>query len=147
MRVNPMITIPGYQINQQIYESSKTRVYRGYRAEDLRPVVVKLLRADYPSPEELARYRHEYQVLCSLDLTGVVRAYDLQRYHHALVMLLEDFGGESLEDLLPDRTVSLDVFLMLAVRITDIVGALHRQDIIHKDLTLSNILWNPTTGE
>ncbi len=142
-----MITIPGYQINQQIYESSKTRVYRGYRAEDLRPVVVKLLRAEYPLPEELARYRHEYQILCSLHLPGVVRAYDLQRYQHGLLIILEDSGGESLDHLLTDGTVSLDVFLMLAVQITEIVGALHRQHIIHKDLTPSNILWNPMTGE
>src|SRR4051812_6527754 len=111
-----MITIPDYQINQQLYESSKTRVYRGYRAEDLRPVVVKLLRADYPSPEDLARYRHEYQVLRSLHLPGVVQAYDLQKYHHGLMMILEDSGSESLEHLLPDRTVNLDVFLMLAVQ-------------------------------
>ena len=41
-------------------------------------------------------------------------------------MLLENSGSESLEHLLPDREVSLDVFLMLAVQITEIVGALHR---------------------
>jgi serine/threonine protein kinase len=142
-----MITIPGYQITEQIYTSLKTQVYRGYREADQWPVVFKLLRAEYPLPEELARYRHEYQVLRSLNLAGIVRAYDLQQYNHSVVLLLEDFGGDSLARLLPNRKVSLATFLTLAIPITAIVGTLHRQHIIHKDLSPANILWNQATGE
>ncbi len=83
----------------------------------------------------------------SLNLAGVVRAYDLQKYDHTLVMLLEDFGGDSLERLVQDRQVAIMDFLTLAVQITKIVGALHRRNIIHKDLCPANILWNPTTGQ
>jgi serine/threonine protein kinase len=141
-----MITIPGYHVTEQIYAGFKTHVYRGYREGDRRPVVFKHLHAEYPLPEELARYRREYQVICSLNLPGIVRAYDLQNYDHTLVMILEDFGGDSLERLLPDRKVTLTEFLTLAIQITEIVGALHHQNIIHKDLSPANILWNPTTG-
>ncbi|MEP7190013.1 MAG: AAA family ATPase [Roseiflexaceae bacterium] len=142
-----MITIPGYHITEHIYASFKTHVYRGYREDNQLPVVFKLLRAEYPLPEELARYRHEYEVIRSLNLAEVVRAYDLQKYDHTLVMLLEDFGGDSLERLVQDRQVAIVDFLTLAVQITKTVGVLHRQNIIHKDLRPANILWNPTTGQ
>jgi predicted ATPase/signal transduction histidine kinase/tRNA A-37 threonylcarbamoyl transferase component Bud32/ActR/RegA family two-component response regulator len=142
-----MITIPGYHITEQIYESFKTQVYRGYREDDRSPMVFKLLREEYALSEELARYRHEYQMICSLNLAGIVRACDLQTYHHTLVLLLEDFGGDSLERLLPNRKMALEDFLSLAVQVTNIVGALHRQNIIHKDLGPSNILWNPLTSD
>jgi hypothetical protein len=52
-----MITLPGYHINAQIYESLKSRVYRGYREADQLSVVFKVAREDYPLPEELARFQ------------------------------------------------------------------------------------------
>jgi predicted ATPase/signal transduction histidine kinase len=142
-----MITIPGYYITEQISESSKTHVYRGYREDNQLPVVFKLLRSEYPLPEELARYQYEFEVIRSLNLAGVVKAYDLQKYDHTLVMLLEDFGGDSLERLVQDGQLAIADFLTLAVQITKIVGALHRLNIIHKDLRPANILWNSTTGQ
>jgi len=114
-----MITIPAYQINEQIYESAKSRVYRGYRAEDQLPVVLKVLREEHPQPEELARCRQEYNLLRSLNIAGVIRAYDLLKYQHTLVIVEEDFGGESLERLLPDRQLPPETFLPLAVQIVE----------------------------
>ncbi len=142
-----MIVIPGYQINEQIYESFKSQIYRGHREADNLPVILKVLRVDYPSAEELARYRQEYDLTRSLNVDGVIRAYDLHRYQHTLAMCLEDFGGASLDLLLPDRQLTLAEFLTLAVRITDILGRIHRQHVIHKDINPSNIVWNPETGQ
>jgi predicted ATPase/signal transduction histidine kinase/tRNA A-37 threonylcarbamoyl transferase component Bud32 len=142
-----MITIPGYHINKQIYESLNSRVYRGCREEDNFPVVLKVLREDYPLPEELARYKREYNLICSLNLKGVIKAYGLQKYQHTLVMFLEDFGGDSLDLLLPDRKVTLEEFLILAIQITEILGEIHHQQVIHKDINPSNIVWNPDTGQ
>jgi serine/threonine protein kinase len=141
-----MITINGYHVTEQIYASSKTLVYRGYRADSQLAVVFKLLRTEYPSPEELARFRHEYEFIRSLDQTGAISAYDLQRYGHTLVMILEDFGGESLERLLPER-VGPEEFLKLAIPITTVIGALHARNVVHKALSPANILWNRATGE
>ena len=52
-----MFTIAGYQITEQLFESAHSLVYRGYRDSDECPVVLKILKGEYPSPEELARFR------------------------------------------------------------------------------------------
>ena len=52
-----MTNIPNYQITKQIYESANSLVYRGLRDEDNQPIILKVLKEDYPLPEELTRYR------------------------------------------------------------------------------------------
>ncbi|MCK5523879.1 MAG: hypothetical protein KAI83_12175, partial [Thiomargarita sp.] len=73
-----MINIPNYQITQQIYESANSLVYRGLRNEDNQAVILKVLKEDYPTPEELTRYRQEYDITRRLaDLEGVIKADSL----------------------------------------------------------------------
>jgi serine/threonine protein kinase len=70
-----MITIHGYQILTQIYESANSVVYRGIRHEDNHPVILKLLKEDYPTPEKLTHYRQEYEITQGFDLAGVITTY------------------------------------------------------------------------
>lgn len=100
-----MIALLGIAIQDKIYESSASLVYRGIREADGQThcfadtarVIIKLLKQAYPSPQELTRYRQEYAITRFLDVEGVIRAYSQQDYQRTLVVLLEDFGGESLE--------------------------------------------------
>lgn len=73
-----MIALAGVAIQSKIYESSASLVYRGIRVEDELAIVVKMLKQDYPSPQELTRYRQEYEITRSLNLEGVVKAYSQQ---------------------------------------------------------------------
>ncbi len=95
-----MITIPDYKIIQQIYESSNSLVYRGLREEDDLPVILKVLKEDYPTPTKLTQYRQEYDITRNLNIEGVIKAYGLEKYQNTLVIILEDFGGESLARLM-----------------------------------------------
>ncbi|MBD2564776.1 MULTISPECIES: AAA family ATPase [Nostoc] len=145
-----MIALPGIAIQDKIYESSNSLVYRGIR-EDGVAIVVKILKQDYPSPQELTRYRQEYKITCSLNLEGVVKAYNQQDYQRTLVILLEDFGAESLEQWMQKRPdifcpMPLSTFLDLAIALTDILGRIHVANIIHKDINPGNIVLNPDTG-
>ncbi len=102
------IHIPGYQITEQIHEGANSRVYRGLRDTDSRPVVLKVLKENYPSPEKLARYRQEYDITGGLaDAEGVIRVCGLERYENTLMICLEDFGAESLRHWLDERRMSL----------------------------------------
>lgn len=142
-----MLVLPDYQILAQIYQSANSRVYRSRRQPDNQPVILKLLNLDYPTPEELSRYQQAYEITRSLHLAGVVRAYDLQKYQNTLVMVLEDFGGESLEILLESRNFSLSEFLSLAIQLAETLSQIHAANIIHKDINPSNIIYNPETGQ
>jgi len=145
-----MVTLPGIAIQDKIYESSNSLVYRGIR-DDGQAIVIKLLKQDYPSSQELTRYRQEYEITCSLDLEGVVKAYNQQDYQRTLVIFLEDFGGESLEHWMQQSLetfcpMPLSAFLRLAIDLTTILGKIHRANIIHKDINPGNIVLNLDTG-
>lgn len=145
-----MIALSGITIQSKIYESSNSLVCRGIREEDDRAIVVKMLKQDYPSPQELTRYRQEYEITRSLHLEGVVKAYSQQDYQRTLIILSEDFGGESLEQWMRQQSsfcpMSLPTFLRLAIALTDILGSIHANNIIHKDINPGNIVFNPDTG-
>jgi PAS domain S-box-containing protein len=146
-----MIALPGVAIHSKIYESSASLVYRGITEQDDRPLIVKLLKLDYPSPQELTRYRQEYEITRSLNLPGVVKAYSQQDYQRTIAILLEDFGGESIERWIQQRKerfcpMPLSNFFRLAIDITEILGRIHHANIIHKDINPGNIVFNSDTG-
>ncbi len=137
-----------YQIIKKIYESANSLVYRGILKFDNLPVILKILKENYPTPSELTRYKQEYEITRSLKTDGVIKAYDLQRYENSLVMFLEDFGGKSLKLLMGDkRQFTLKEFLSIAIKITESLAAIHAANIIHKDINPSNIIYNSETDQ
>lgn len=144
------IALPDISVKTQIYESANSLVYRGTRRSDNTAIVLKVLKQDYPTTAELIRYKTEYEITRSLNLEGVIKAYNQQDYQRTLVILLEDFGGESLDKLRESREISypmsLAEFLRLAIAITEILGRIHAANVIHKDINPSNIVLNRQTG-
>jgi predicted ATPase/signal transduction histidine kinase/CheY-like chemotaxis protein len=125
-----------YHSLTKIYESVNSIVYRGKRIEDDKPIIIKLLKEDYPTPDELTRYRQEYDITRRLsDLNGVANVYDLEKSQNTLMMCLEDFGGKSLDF----------IDIPIAIKITEILAQIHQQNIIHKDINPSNIVYNPSS--
>ena len=141
-----MIRISGYQVSELVHESRSSLIYRAQRAEDDRPVILKMLKDSYPSPETIAWFRREYETTSSLaDLDGVVDVFDLHADQNRWLMSVEDFGGVSLNVLLRNGGISLDQCLVLAIELADALGRVHQRHIIHKDINPSNIVLNPQT--
>ncbi|MEG4585593.1 AAA family ATPase [Microcoleus sp. MOSTC5] len=142
-----MLSIPGIAVQKLLYESANSLVYRALREADHQPLILKLLKESYPTPQELLRYRTEYRITRELKEAGVVQVYDLQKYQNSLVMFVEDFGGESLKIWMQQRKFSLNEFLLLAIATTETLGQIHSANIIHKDINPSNIVFNPATEQ
>ncbi len=142
-----MINVPGYKIISQIHESTNSLVFRSIREKDTQPVILKVLKQNYPTLEEVCRYQREYNILRNLHIEGVVTAYSLEKYRNTLVIILEDFGGESLQILTKEEPLDIHDFLLIASKIVTVLGQIHAAKIIHKDINPSNIVFNPTTGK
>ncbi|MBE9115517.1 PAS domain S-box protein [Lusitaniella coriacea LEGE 07157] len=146
MSQDKTLAIANTKIAYKLHESAQCIVYRGYWEAKEEPVVLKMLKNPYPSPERLAKFKREYEVTRSLSLPGAIAVYALESDRQRPVMILEDFGGDSLTRLNVAGKLELEAFLKLAIAIAEILGQIHRSHIIHKDINSSNIVWNPQTG-
>lgn len=136
-----------YQITEYLYESSGSLVYRGRHQLTGEPVVLKVLKKRYPSPEEIAWFKREYEIIQTLPIQGIARAYNFDSMHDRWVIILEDFGGKSIDLLHLAGHLSLTQFLPLAIDIVDILSQIHQRNFMHKDINPSNILLNPKTQQ
>ncbi|MFN6481724.1 MULTISPECIES: AAA family ATPase [unclassified Nostoc] len=154
--VSTRVNIPGYQVSEELYNGSKTIVYRGYRETDSLPVVIKLLKNPYPSFGELLSFRNQYTIAKNLNSPLIVQTYSLEPYQNGYALVMEDFGGISLKDwglVLSEAEVvgrSLEFlmeFLEIAIALCNALDILYRGQIIHKDIKPANILINPETKQ
>lgn len=151
--LDTLFTLTGYRFTEQIYSGSKTIVCRGIREQDQKSVIIKLMRNEYPTFNEIAQFRNQYTISKNLNLTGIVKPYSLETYRNGYALILEDFGGISLKDALLFKSESrknpnfLDWFFHIAIEITSILEGMHRNRVIHKDIKPANILINPSTLE
>lgn len=136
-----------YKLIEKINEGLNTVVYRGQRKEDGQAVIIKLLRAEYPTLEEIMQLRHEYEISRNLNLEGIVKPYGLENHRNGLALILEDSKGEALKKFLSHRQLELKEFLSIAIQLADTLGKLHDNKIIHKDIKPTNIIITPATLE
>ncbi len=142
-----MIIIPGYNILDKIYESDNSLVYRSDRKKDGLPVILKILKKDYYTPHEPARYEQEYKITAGLDIEGVIKTHAIEKYRNKLVIIFEDFGAESLKVLSDSKEFTLGEFLKIAFRVTEIIENIHAANVIHKNINPSNIVIDPNTDQ
>ncbi|HEY9877197.1 MAG TPA: ATP-binding sensor histidine kinase [Leptolyngbyaceae cyanobacterium] len=142
-----MIGIPGYRVEGIIHQSLNTIVYRGYREGDGAPVVIKALKAEYPTHREVARLQHEYRIAKDLDIADIRRAYALVDCSNGIALVSEDFGAMPLSEFLAERRLTILQFLKVAIALTETLKLLHQHNIIHKDIKPQNIIFNPVTGQ
>jgi PAS domain S-box-containing protein len=142
-----MNAIVDYQIISKIYESANSLVYRAVENSNDRPVILKVLKEDYPTPSELTRYKQEYEITRSLKTDAVIEAYNLLPYRNTLAIVIEDFGGRSLDILMESKEFALSEFLFIATHIAESLSEIHSANVIHKDINPSNIIYNPETGK
>ncbi len=142
-----MIVLPNYQRLKQIYESNSSIVYRAIRTSDRQAVILKLLKQDYPSREEILRYKQEYEITQRANLEGICQSFSLEKYHNTFLITFEDFGGESLKIWMTHDLFNLAEILRIAQATTETLAKVHRANIIHKDINPSNIVYNRNSGE
>ncbi|MBW4601397.1 MAG: AAA family ATPase [Calothrix sp. FI2-JRJ7] len=140
------LKVPGYLITELIHDGLNTIVYRGVSQSNSEKVILKVLKGEYPSLEEISRLKHEYSITQNLDIEGIVKVVRLEAQVCHYILVLEDFGGISLQNFLASERLSLVSFLCIAIQLSKSLISLHTHHIIHKDVKPSNIIINPESG-
>src|SRR5215216_5611080 len=139
----------GFQFKKKLHEGRNTAVHRAIRLSDSKPVVLKTLSGANILPETLARFNREFEITHSLssgnkeqDIRGVIPALSYQALNNIHIIVLEDFGGDSL-DRFKEKVWKPAEFFQLAFQVVDALGQVHARQIMHKDINPSNIVYNP----
>ncbi|GGA09430.1 AAA family ATPase [Okeania sp. KiyG1] len=140
-----MLTLPGYSNLQTLYQGNNNILYRALRQSDSTRVVLKTQTSEYPAPEEIARIRHEYNILKNLNFEGIVKSIDLIHQEYRLILVLEYFNSLSLKQYITDSSIAIFQFLNIAIQLSETLDKIHQQQIIHKDIKPHNILIQTTT--
>ncbi|CBN58215.1 MULTISPECIES: trifunctional serine/threonine-protein kinase/ATP-binding protein/sensor histidine kinase [Kamptonema] len=154
--MHPRSNFSNYQITEELYAGTRTLVYRGIRISNQQPVVIKLLRNEYPSFNEIIQFRNQYTIAKNLTFPSVIQPLSLEPYRNSYALVMEDFGGVSLStyylktatnDRKTNKYLPLAEFLNIVIRLTDILHYLYQNCVIHKDIKPANILINPDTKQ
>lgn len=146
--------LKGYCITEQIYIGEKTLVFRGIREQNQKPVVIKLMRNEYPTISEITQFSNQYNIIQDINISGVVKPYSLINYRNSYAIVMEDFKAISLSSYIQSfkkeksyQKLPITQFLHIAIKIASTLAELHQHCIIHKDIKPANILIHPDTLE
>src|SRR3984957_422640 len=117
-------------------------LYRG-SCNGMAPIL--LVAAEDASLWSSRRLEHEYALKGELDVASAARPVALPRYNDRLALVLEDPGGERLDQLL-GRPLEVSEFLPIAIPLASALRRLHERGLIHKDVKPANVLVDIESG-
>ena len=138
--------IPGYSLEEVIFESGRTWHWRGRRQSDGLLVLIKGSASSEQSAQELVEIRHEHEITQNLEIDGVLGAEELVACENGSVLILENTEGLPLRKLMDTARLDLLDSLKVALSLTGILKEVHRQGILHKMINPFNIFVDPATG-
>ncbi|MDQ3043197.1 MAG: protein kinase, partial [Acidobacteriota bacterium] len=132
-----------YRLQKKIGKGGMGAVYSASRVdgEFHQKVAVKLIKRGMDTDFVLNRFRHERQILASLEHPFIARLLDGGTTTDGLPYFVMDFiMGEPLIEFAVKNTLDLRGRLELFRRVCEAVHFAHRKQIVHRDLKPSNIL-------
>jgi PAS domain S-box-containing protein len=138
-----MTDISSYTL-ESLRKDAEFVLYRGQRETGHILVVAPLSKQS--AQATLRRLEHEYALKTRLDPAWAVLPLALVRDHGRTVLVLEDPGGEPLDQLL-ERRLDLTRLLRIAIGLSTALGRLHEHGIIHKDIKPANVMVDPTSDQ
>ncbi|MFO0607425.1 MAG: AAA family ATPase [Polyangiales bacterium] len=139
------LAIEGFERLEELHRSNATLVLRGVRSADGAPVVLKTTPERRPARAQIARAVREQRMTWQAQGERVVKLLGAIDHQGAPVLVLEDFGGVSL-DRVDLAALPLAARLDLALGAARAVEAAHARGVIHKDVNPSNLVWDRATG-
>ncbi len=129
-----------YEISGTLGYGGMAHVYRAHDHHLERDVALKVLRPHLTEADQ-ERFRREIKALAKLSHPGIVSIYDLGRgeYVYFAMELVEGGPFTDLGPLEPDLTPQL-TFCEAAISVAEALAYVHRQQMVHRDLTPRNVL-------
>jgi serine/threonine protein kinase len=130
-----------YTVEKKIGEGGFASVFRGMHTKLKRPVAIKVLKDEFLGNEAIKqRFLREAESMAQLSHPNLVTVYDQGEHNGVPYFIMEYVNGPNLLDLVNNTTLTLAQICHLAMQTCDGMAYAHKQGVIHRDLTLKNIM-------
>jgi serine/threonine protein kinase/tetratricopeptide (TPR) repeat protein len=132
-----------YKIVEAVGKGGMGSVYRAVRADDQyqKQVAIKLVHAGQDSAYIISRFKHERQILASLDHPNIARLLDGGTTDDgAPYFVMELIEGEPIDQYCNQHRLSIADRLKVFLLVCGAVQFAHKRLIIHRDIKPGNIL-------
>lgn len=132
-----------YEIVETIAHGGMGEVYRARRADGQyeKSVAIKLVRVGLDTSFVLERFRHERQILASLDHPCIAHLLDGGTTEEGVpYLVMELIAGVPIDQYCDEHHLSIPQRLQLFRQVCSAVQYAHQRLVIHRDLKPSNIL-------
>jgi len=140
-----MFSVNGFTINETLYLSSVTQVYRAVRDNDKNQVILRTC-GEQASTLQIARLSFTANLLKTFEHPHIVKLLDVIDNNGLPTLVLEDTLSIDLNNYLQSlefKQLPLEHFLDIAIQLADTLSTIHHAQIIHKGLHPCNIIVNP----
>jgi predicted ATPase/class 3 adenylate cyclase len=141
------LAVPGHRVLARCWEDARTITFAGQDDRTSAPVFIKLLKTQRSSVAEVEALRRDYEWARRIEATGILPAVAQGSAGGVGFLVVADDGSRPLDEVLLTRQLPLASALQVVVRLTAILHDFHRAQLVHGNLNLQSIWFNPQTGE
>ncbi len=147
---NVAVAIPAivgpYRILRELGRGGVGAVYLAIRADESfkKQVAIKLLRPGLQSDEIVRRFRHERQILASIDHPFIAKLLDGGSTPEGLPYLVMEYvDGQPIDEYCESHRLTIDQRLELFCNVCSAVHFAHQHLVVHRDLKPGNLFVSP----
>lgn len=143
-----MLSLPGYDVTTCLFEGAHAHLWRAKCEDDGATVLIKTVGDHGADMRDTAMLQHERDVLSRFDGMAALKLRDYQVIGSRPVLILDDPGGQLLNEWLAqhDGPPPLGAVLAVAIKIAEGLASIHAKNIIYKRLH-PGAVWLGDDGE
>ena len=145
--MEPGKPISHYELAEKLGEGGMGEVYKAWDVRLKRPVALKFLRSSLcESPEQLARFQQEAQVVAALNHPNIATIHEINQADGRHFLAFEYLPGGTLKSALDQlraagQQISLEQGLDYAVQLAEALAYAHGQGVVHRDIKTANVMF------
>lgn len=123
-----------------IYFSESSTIIRGKSEKAGKPVCMKVLNDEFPTSDQSWYFENEYEFSCNITCNAIRKAIGQVTIENHRALLLDYIEGADLKTYVRETSPDMRGLLSIAIDIAFALSELHRENIIHNNISPGNIL-------